>query len=229
MANRFSELLRKFGQAIGALAGDTPPSDGGFEVSQDAETRTDTVGRVYAAALLDLARAQGALESIDEEVTELLGLLRREPGLHKLLASPKLNASQRRELIDRLFNGKVSDLMFRFLQVVNRKGRLGDLESILVAFTQLAAEARGEADVDIYVAQPLEGEESRQVAESIGQAVGKQVRLRQHVDPELIGGLKVRVADRLIDGSVATQLKIMKQRLVAAGREKARVGSAIEN
>lgn len=229
MANRFSRLLKKFGLALGADTGESPNLDGGTRVSKDAEQRTDSVSRVYAQALLELAQAGGSVDDVAQEAGELLALLGREPDLNNLLSSRALNASQRSALVEKLFKGKINDVLYRFLQVVNRKDRLGSLEGILGAYGLLVAEAKGELDVDVFVAQALTDEAGRGVAESIGQAVGKRVHLHQHIDPELIGGLKVRVGDRLIDGSVATQLKIMKRKLVEAGREHARRGGQLEN
>lgn len=197
-------------------------------MSTDAELRMDSVSRVYAQALLALAQPQGQTDALAEEVGELLALIEREPQLGKLLSSRTLNSAERTVVIEHLFKDKISDVLYRFLQVVNRKDRLGSLVGIFSAYCAFAAEARGETDVDVYVAQALSDEDGRGIAESIGQAVGKRVHLHQHVDPELIGGLKVRVGDRLIDGSVATQLKLMKRRLVEAGREQARAGGQME-
>ncbi len=229
MANRFSRLLQKFGLALGAHAGKLPPIDGGSRLSTDTEQHTDAVSRVYAQALLELAQDKGQADALAEEVGDLLSLMASEPDLEKLLSSRTLNSSQRSELVEHLFNGKVSELLYHFLQVVNEKDRLVALPGIFNAYRILAADARGEMDVDVYVAEALSDEAGREVAESIGSIVNKRITLQQHVDPELIGGLKVRVGDRLIDGSVATQLKILKRKLVEAGREKARLGGQMEN
>lgn len=197
-------------------------------MSIDAEHKTDSVSRVYAQALLELGQANGQADALAEEAGELLGLLGREPDLDRLLSSRALNSSQRSGVIERLFKGKVSDVLYRFIQVVNRKDRLGSLAGILATYRGLVSEARGELGVDVYVAEALSDDASRGVAESIGRVMDKRVHLRQHVDPELIGGLKVRIGDRLIDGSVATQLRIMKRRLIDAGRERARQGGQLE-
>ncbi len=226
MANRFSRLLKKFGLALGAGGGDLPQKDGGSRVSVDVEQKTDSVSRVYAQALLELAGDQA--DTLAEEVSGLLGLLGSEPDLGKLLSSRALNSAQRSDVVEQLFKGRVSDVLYRFLQVVNRKDRLGSLTGILSAYLGRVSEARGELNVEVFVPQPLSDEAQRGVAESIGGAMGKRVQLHQHVDRELIGGLKVRVGDRLIDGSVATQLRIMKRKLIDAGRERARQGGQLE-
>jgi F-type H+-transporting ATPase subunit delta len=198
-------------------------------VSIDAEHKTDSVSRVYAQALLELGQSGGQADSLAQEAGELLGLLNSEPDLDKLLSSRALSSAQRSGAIEKLFKGNVSDVLYRFIQVVNRKGRLSELSGILQTYLDLVAEVRGELDVDVFVAEGLSDSAGQSVAESIGSALNKKVRLREHVDPELIGGLKVRVGDRLIDGSVATQLRIIKRRLVDAGRESARTGGLLES
>jgi F-type H+-transporting ATPase subunit delta len=198
-------------------------------VSIDAEHKTDSVSRVYAQALLELGQPDGQADALAQEAGELLGLLNSEPDLDRLLSSRALSSAQRSGAVEKLFKGNVSDVLYRFIQVVNRKGRLSELSGILQTYLDLVAEVRGELDVDVFVAEGLSDSAGQSVAESIGSALNKKVRLREHVDPELIGGLKVRVGDRLIDGSVATQLRIIKRRLVDAGRESARTGGLLES
>jgi len=226
MANRFSQLLKLFGKALRPVEGDSPGRDGGYLVSTQGEHRTDAVSRVYAQALLELAGSQP--DAMVQEAQGLLELMQTQPDLRNLLSSRALNSGQRSSAVDRLFKGNISDTLYRLLQVMNRKDRLGSLEAVLNTYLALVAQARGEVDVDVFVAEALSQSAGGDVAESIGSAVNKKVRLRQHVDPELIGGLKVRVGDRLIDGSVATQLRIIKRRLVDAGRESARTGGLLE-
>lgn len=221
-------MLKKFGLALGADGGRLPGKDGGSRVSVDAEQKTDSVSRVYAQALLELAQAKGEVDSVAEEAGGLMALL-GDADLKRLLYGRALSSAQRGGVVEQLFKGKVSDVLYRFIQVVNRKERLSALPGILSAFLSRVSEARGELDVDVYVAEALAGDAGQAVADSIGGAMGKKVQLREHVDPELIGGLKVRVGDRLIDGSVATQLRIMRRKLVEAGRERARSGGQLED
>lgn len=184
------------------------------------DQRINTVSLIYAAALVEMADEAGELDAVAEETAQLGELLAANADLANLLTNRILSTDERAGVIDRLFQGKVTDLLYRFLQVVNRKHRMAELPGIVNAFGKLFAERRGVLEIDAYVAQELDEEKLNRIAARIGEALGKQVVPHQHVDPALIGGLKLRIGDRLLDGSVAAQLKLLQQRMTAAGREK---------
>lgn len=183
---------------------------------------SDSVGRVYAQALIELADDQQQLDAVAEEVQGLAALIESDADLQRLIENPILGRAQRSGMVQRLFEGKVSDLLYRFLQIVNRKDRLASLPRIAQAFAKFMAVRRNQIDVEAYVASPLDADTARRVADGIGQSLGKEVTLNQHVDESLIGGLKLRIGDQLVDGSVARQLQVIEQKLIVAGREKAR-------
>ena len=131
-----------------------------------------------------------------------------------LVTNPAISTDERSKIVSRVFEGKVSDLLYRFLQVVTSKNRLGSLDTILGGYLLLVSEHRGLVDVDAYVATAMDADTAARVAEQIGQSLGKQVTLRQHIDESLIGGLKIKVGDKLIDASVASQLRSMKQKMI---------------
>lgn len=191
-----------------------PPTASETTLPQTAELKTDAVGRVYAQSLIELAQDAGEVDAIAEEVAGLLPLV--EPGgeLYLLVTNPAISTDERSKIVSRVFEGKVSDLLYRFLQVVASKGRLGSLQTILGGYLMLVTEARGLINVDAYVATAMDPDTAARVAEQIGNSLGKQVTLRQHVDESLIGGLKIKVGDKLIDASVASQLNQMKRNMM---------------
>ena len=191
-------------------------------MSNNGEMISDSVTRAYASALVELAEADGQLSEVADELEQLGQLLASEPALKSLLASRALSASERAGALERLFKGQLSDLVYRFIQVVNQKDRIGKLAGIIDTFGEIVAESRGIVEVDVHVATKLDDAQAQRVAQGIGQSLGKEVALHQYVDEKLIGGLKIRIGDKLVDASVATQLKLMQRKLVAAGREKAR-------
>lgn len=190
-----------------------------IDVSEATQQLTQSVEEVYAAALLDLAQAASTIDDVREQMDDLAELIRTNPDLRKLLESRVLSTTERRDSLQRIFDGNVSDLVYRFLQVVNAKGRLGDLLAIATAFGKLVDRRLGIMEVDAYVAARLDDAQVQRVTSELGQALGGTVVLHQTIDPALIGGVKLRIGDKLIDASVATQLRKLKEQIVAAGQE----------
>lgn len=187
-------------------------------VVETEQLKTDAVGRVYAGALLELTSEQGSTDAVADEVSQLLAILAEGGDLHQLFSNPGIGDQDRKQIVKKVFEGKVSDLLLRFLCVVADKGRLDSLPSIAAGYLLAVAEQRGQVEVEAFVAAPLDAQTAEQVAGQIGAHLGKQVTLRQHVDASLIGGLKIKIGDKLIDASVASQLKSMKNKMIAAGR-----------
>jgi len=199
------------------------------EAGAAREPRTDAVSQVYAQALLEMAEQNGELQSLADEVEELGQLLKSQPQLKRLLATPTIGHEQRRGVIERVFKNQVSDVLYRFLHVVNDKGRLAALLAITRAFGELMAERNGIVEADIWIPASLAPDQRENLGDRLAKAVGaQQVVIHQYTDPSLIGGMKIRVGDTLIDASVAKQLRQMRQRMIESGRMKAQEMSAVE-
>lgn len=182
------------------------------------------VAQTYARSLMELAEEAGGEvpAQIGDELGQLVGLLDEHPDLAALFANPGIHARRRARSIEAIFKGRLSDLLYRFLQVLNDKGRLGYLAAVRTAFDQMLKARRGEIDVDLYTAHPLEQSQIATIRERLSQSLGRTALVSSHVDPSLIGGLRIRIGDRLLDGSVATQLQQLNRQLKARGREAAR-------
>jgi F-type H+-transporting ATPase subunit delta len=181
-----------------------------------------TVEDIYGLALVEMAEKAGTLDAVADEVQELSKLLANEPQLMKLLGNQVLGTSEKAGSIQRLFKGQISDLVYNFIQTVNRKGRMDKLPGIFKSVMRIIDQRNGIVEVDAYVATELSSDALDSLAQKIGAAISRNVILNQKVDANLIGGLKLRVGDKLIDGSIATQLKLLERKIIAEGREKAK-------
>ena len=182
--------------------------------------QTDSLAQVYARSLYELADEAGGQKKIleiAEEIRQICALARADRKLAEFFASPIIERRARGAALSRIFQDKITDLTLRFLLVVNRKGRLGHLEAINTAYDQLVDESRGRIDVDVYTAAPLSEKQLRHVSERIRHAIDKEPVLHTHTDQSMLGGLKLRIADQLIDGSIVTSLRRMKESLIASG------------
>ncbi len=197
-------------------------------MTDTSERRTDQVSRAYAQALFEMAEEKGVLDEVADEMDQVGDLLRSQPALWHLMESPALTVGERADSLKRLFEGQLTDVLYRFLQVLNHKHRLDALKGITQAFSDLVANRRGLVEVDAFVPERLSTSEAEQVSQRIGQILKRQVVLHQYVDESLIGGIKLRVGDRLIDGSVATQLRRLREQLERTGHAQAKRGIGAE-
>jgi len=190
-------------------------------------TQTDSLAKVYARSLYELAaessRREDVLEAADE-LEQIGELMRGDRALREMLASPIVDPARREASLRRIFGGRVSDLTLRFLLVLNEKKRLSHLASIIAAFDQLVQEAFGKIEVDVFTAAPLGAEQLGEVAARIQSALRREPVLHPYTEPAMIGGIKLRIGDQLVDGSVAAQLRRLKGELLRGGASIARGG-----
>lgn len=185
----------------------------------------DALAMTYARSLFQLAEEAGGrakVEEIGDELEQLVELMRGNRGFRDLLASPIIDRARRRESLRAMFNGRITDLMLRFLMVLNDKGRLNKLEPFAAAFDHLVQEHFGRVEVDVITAAPIGAEAQRTVRERVQKALNREPVLHLYTDPKMIGGVKLRIGDQLIDGSVETQLRKMKAGLLRSGGWKLR-------
>jgi F-type H+-transporting ATPase subunit delta len=165
------------------------------------------LGRVYAGALLSAAEKAGVVEPVLDEFTALVtAVFDAVPPFENALSSPRIPIRTQRKILDRALRGKISDVLLEFLRVVVRHRRFDCLRMIHQQTLALYEEMEGPADVEIASASVLPIDLRQQIVEHLERVLKRPVRLKLQVDPDLIGGLVVRVGDKLYDGSVAGRL-----------------------
>jgi len=170
----------------------------------------------YARAMLDLANEKKQAEAIGQEMAELGNVIEGNKSLASFLSDPGISAADRTDLLNKVFKGRVSPLVMNLMGVLNSKGRLGLLHAVTDAYQDLLDEQLGKVEVDVTVAHRLDGPALEQVRQRISSALKKDAIVHQYVDEKIIGGIVVRVDDKLIDASVKSQLEAMKRQLLAA-------------
>lgn len=185
----------------------------------------DALATVYARSLFELAEKAGGQSKISEVADELENIcevLRGDRKIREFFASPVIDRGLRGKSIRRIFTNRVTDITLRFLLVLNNKGRLSHLEPIAGAFDRLEQEAYGRIEVDAYTAAPMEADQIASLRDRIKAALGKEPVLHSYTDRTMLGGLKLRIGDQLIDGSVASKLRRMKRDIMADGASRLR-------
>lgn len=177
------------------------------------------VARRYARALFDLAQEKGQLDQVDREFGMVVSMIEANQPLRAVMSDVLIAPEVKRDLVQKLFTGKLSELVMNFLLVVVRKRREAFFAEMYRAFLDLANEARGIVEVEVRSAIPLAEETVKTLETKLVTRLGKRVKFQTQVAPELIGGLVVRIGDELMDGSVKTRLVRMRDRLIRSKAE----------
>jgi F-type H+-transporting ATPase subunit delta len=194
----------------------------------NVDDRDLAVGRLYAEAMLGLAEEQGAGDALLEELKELVDFLDRNPKVGHFLASQMVDEEGRARMIEDLFRGNASDLLVDSLQVINRKGRLGQLRAVAESYRIAHRDRRGWVDVHVRTAVPLDDALRARLKDAMAASTGKKPVLVERIDPSLIGGLVVEVEGKKFDASVASRLHDLSDALLArASREIHRGGAYV--
>ncbi len=164
-------------------------------------------------ALLGVAEKDGSLESVEDELFRFGRLLEREPRLRSLLADASMPADKRIGLLDELIDGKVSPVTKRLLEQTVRYPRGRSLDVAAEELSELAAERRDRYVAHVNAPAPLSADQERRLAETLTRIYGRPMSLQVEVDPDLLGGLVVRVGNEVIDGSVAGRLAAARRQL----------------
>ena len=181
-----------------------------------AASRNAPVVARYARALLQLANERQQAEAVRADLNGLAEVFQASPHLSRVLADPAVSEDSRAALIQRVFAGRLTGTTMNFLGVLNVKGRLGLLPDLIEGYSDLLEEQLGNVEVDVTVARRLDAGQLEQVRQRVSQALGRTAVVHQYVDESIIGGLVLRVQDKLIDASVRFQLDQMRRRLLQA-------------
>lgn len=189
------------------------------------DRQADALARIYASALFEKAEQAGgqdAIESTLAELEDILAIAREDARFAEFLTSQILPAEKREASLRTIFKDRVSDLTRNFLLVLNEKGRLDHLGAIAAAYDERLQERFGRIEVDVYAASPIDDAQAGAIEGRLREVLGKEPVLHRYVDESMLGGLRLRIGDQLVDASVSTQLRRMRERLGASGADEIR-------
>jgi F-type H+-transporting ATPase subunit delta len=173
------------------------------------------VASVYAEALLNAAEKHRQDGEVLQELDALVGdLFRREPQLEAFLSSRAIGRDRKAELLKQAFEGRASEVFGNFLHVLNEHDRLDALRAIAVAYRELYDKRAGRMRVLVRSAAPLQDDQRERLTHELRETFRREPVLEARVDPELLGGLVVKVGDWVYDASVRTRLDNLRKQLI---------------
>jgi F-type H+-transporting ATPase subunit delta len=168
----------------------------------------------YAAALVELARPTGGIDALERELGQVLELLDRNAEICDFLANPQVPDPAKRAALEDLLRGRIRPTLLHWLLILFEQGAWRRLRETAEAFYVLSGAQADVAAAEVIAAVPLTPDQVASIEQAVGAWLGRPVRLHLRVDRAVIGGVAVRVGNRVIDGTVARRLEAMREALL---------------
>lgn len=173
----------------------------------------DALEAVAVDAAMTRAETDGQLDEVEDELFRFERILDGEPDLRAALTNRNFPADRRQELVHRLLDGKAAETTIALVEraVLHPRGRT--IERVIDEFTSFAAQRRSRLIARVTTAVPLDAAQQERLAGALAREFGHDVRLQMVVDPEILGGITVRIGDELLDASVVRKLDAAQRHL----------------
>jgi len=168
----------------------------------------------YSAALYEIAEKTNQVDQIEEELKAVDAILQENTDLQKVLYHPQITAAAKKELLDQLFKGKISDLTLNFIALLVDRRRETFFGDIVAEFIAQANAGRNIVAARVTSVVDLKDQEKGEVDQLLARLTGKKVQVSYATDPSLIGGVLIRIGDKVIDGTIKAKLAALGDRLM---------------
>jgi len=175
----------------------------------DNDTRIDG----YARGLFEVARAEGTLDEVEDELFRFARSYESSDELRSALTDDTVPAARRQSIVEDLLGGKATPTTVQLISMVVGSGRTRDLPAIVDRLVQRAAASKDEQVAEVRSAVDLTPDQLDRLRAALANATGGSVRVKVIVDPSVLGGLVATVGDTVIDGTVRTRVEQLKSRL----------------
>ncbi|MCM1145226.1 MAG: F0F1 ATP synthase subunit delta [Blautia sp.] len=173
------------------------------------------ISKTYGDALFELAIEENKVEELLEEITQLQEILKENVEFGKLLTHPKVSKEEKLQVVTEVFQGRVSKELLGFLTIVISKDRYAEIDGILEYFLAKVKEYRGIGIATVTTAVPLKEEQRQKIERKIIETTDyKSMEMHYQQDGDLIGGMVIRIGDRVVDSSIRTKLNELQKELL---------------
>jgi len=171
------------------------------------------IAGVYAQGFFEAIVEQGQELEATAQFADLIEYMDRDRDFNAFMTAESVDDDSRRPSLEKIFRGRMNDLLLNFLQTINNRFRCGILREVHRQVELRMMDKMREQEVIVESAFPLTDRLRDAITEDVGKKIGKKALLREKVNPALIGGVVIRIGDLQIDGSVAARLRSTRQRV----------------
>jgi F-type H+-transporting ATPase subunit delta len=178
--------------------------------------RASEAASAYARALYDLASLADVVDATDEGLTTAAKAVRGSVDLRAALTDTSVPVEKKRDVLRDIFGAHTTPEVLAVVTLLVERGLAGSLTDVARAFRELAESERGVAVAEVTTAVPLDDALRRQIAARLEASLGRPVVLRESIDTSILAGIRINVAGRVLDGSVASQLEGVRRALTSS-------------
>jgi len=176
-------------------------------------SRDVVVAKRYAQALFELAAASKIVSEVEQQLKLVVDAINSDEQLIKFLELPNVQPENKVQLLRDSFGENLSELVYNTLRLIIERGRQSIISNVYESYIKISGEALGQAKATVYTAELLSDAELADVAAQFEKVTGKKIIAEQVVNKALLGGVQVRIGDRLYDGSLASKLERLQNTL----------------
>jgi F-type H+-transporting ATPase subunit delta len=175
----------------------------------------EEIAQVYSRSLFEVAREQGKLDEIREQLGEFADVLAEERNMQLFFFSPQFSTEEKKEGLHKAIEG-ADEVLVNFLELLLEKHRMPAIFRIRRQFEELWRQENKLLPVHVTSAVELDEETVRKIGEEIGEQTGRKVDLTSRVDPDILGGIVLRVGNSILDASIRNRLEQLRKQVSKA-------------
>ena len=172
---------------------------------------SDNRTTAYADAAFSIARAEGNISEVEDELFRLGRIVETNEELRSTLTDPHLPVERRAQIVEDLLDGKATTTTVSFVSMLVSSNRITDLPAIAGELVRRSADAAGQSVAEVRSAVALTDAQIEQLAAALKARTNRDVTIRNIVDPTVLGGIVTQIGDSVIDGSVRTRLNQLRE------------------
>jgi len=173
------------------------------------------ISKTYGDALFELAVEENKVDDLLDEIGQLQKILKENGDFGRLMTHPKINKDEKIQVVTDVFKGRISDELLGFLTIIISKDRYQEIDGIMEYFQTEVKKYKGIGVATVTTAVPLREEQCRKVERRLLDTTGyKSMEIHYEQDAALIGGMVIRIGDRVVDSSISTKLNELQKDLL---------------
>lgn len=171
--------------------------------------------RRYAQALYDVAEKKGRVQETIDDLSQLVELLENSEEVKKLVHHPEISVREKKKFFIQLLKGRMDEDLITFVLILVEKDRILYLKEKLEELKKIDLEHRAILLAQVKTARPLKDFQRQAILDKLTEKYGKRVELKETLDPDLLGGMILKVGDDLMDGSLKSRFEDLREAMLA--------------